>query len=41
MTVEEIFEIPDLDGVVIETEDRRLTEYAQMAADRGLHIQMD
>lgn len=41
MTVEEIFEIPDLDAVVIETEDRRLTEYAQMAADRGLHIQMD
>lgn len=41
MTVEEIFNIPGLDGVIIETEDRRLTEFAQMAADRGLHIQMD
>ena len=41
MTVDEIFAIPDLDAVVIETEDRKLTEYAQMAAERGLHIQMD
>ncbi len=41
MTVEEIFAISDLDAVVIETEDRRLTEFAQMAAEHGLHIQMD
>lgn len=41
MTVEEILNIPDLDAVFIETEDRRLTEFAQMAAEKGLHIQMD
>ena len=41
MTVEQIFEIPDLDAVCIETEDRALTKYAIMAAKRGLHIQMD
>lgn len=41
MTVEEILNLPELDAVVIETEDRALTKYAQMAADRGLSIQMD
>ncbi len=41
MTVEEILNYPDLDAVVIETEDRALTKYAQMAADKGLNIQMD
>lgn len=41
MTVEEILNEPGLDAVCIETEDRRLTEFALMAAERGLHIQMD
>lgn len=41
MTVEEILNYPGLDAVCIETEDRALTKYAIMAADKGLHIQMD
>lgn len=41
MTVEQILDYPGLDAVVVETDDWSLTEYAQMAADRGLHIQMD
>lgn len=41
MTVEEILNYPELDAVVIETEDRALTKYALMAAEKGLHIQMD
>lgn len=41
MTVEEILNYPDLDAVVIETEDRALTKYALMAAEKGLNIQMD
>ena len=41
MTAEEILNYPDLDAVVIETEDRRLTEFAIKAAEKGLHIQMD
>lgn len=41
MTVDEILNIPDLDAVCIETEDRALTKYAIMAAEKGLHIQMD
>lgn len=41
MSVDEILNFPDLDAVFIETEDRRLTEYAIKAAERGLHIHMD
>ena len=41
MTVDEILNYPGLDAVCIETEDRRLTEFAIMAAEKGLHIQMD
>lgn len=41
MTVDEILSYPGLDAVVIETEDRHLTEYAIKAAEKGLHIQMD
>lgn len=41
MSVEEILNLPDLDAVCIETEDRALTKYALMAAEKGLHIQMD
>ena len=41
MTLDEVFAIPDLDAVAIETDDWNLTEYAQMAADRGLAVHMD
>lgn len=41
MTVEEILARDDLDGVCIETEDRALTKYALMAAERGLNVHMD
>ncbi len=41
MTVDEILNYPGLDAVCIETEDRALTKYAYMAAEKGLHIQMD
>lgn len=41
MTVDEILSYPGLDAVCIETEDRRLTEYAIKAAEKGLHIHMD
>ncbi len=41
LTVEEILNYPELDAVCIETEDRALTKYALMAAEKGLHIQMD
>ncbi|MBR2376531.1 MAG: Gfo/Idh/MocA family oxidoreductase [Clostridia bacterium] len=40
-TVEEILSMPDLDAVVIETFDLNLVKYAKMAAERGLHVQMD
>ena len=41
MTVEEILDIPGLEAVVIETIEHDLTKYALMAAQRGLHVQMD
>lgn len=41
LTVDEILNMEDLDAVCIETEDRALTKYAVMAAEKGLHIQMD
>ncbi|MBP3361043.1 MAG: Gfo/Idh/MocA family oxidoreductase [Clostridia bacterium] len=41
MTVDEILNYPGLDAVAVETEDRRLTEYAIKAAEKGLHIHMD
>ncbi len=40
-TVEELLSMSDLDAVAIETYDLNLVKYAQMAADRGLHIHMD
>lgn len=40
-TVDEILRMPDLDAVAIETFDLNLVQYAQAAADRGLHIHMD
>lgn len=41
LTLEEIFAIPDLDAVAIETFDLNLVKYAKMAAERGLHVYMD
>ena len=40
-TPEEALDIPALDAAVIETDERELTRYALMAAEKGLHIQMD
>lgn len=40
-TPEEILALPELDAVVIECDELHLTKYAQMAADRGLHMHMD
>lgn len=41
LTLDEALNYPELDAVCIETEDRALTKYALMAAEKGLHIQMD
>lgn len=40
-TLDELFSIPDLEAVAVETYDLNLVKYAQMAADRGLHVFMD
>lgn len=41
MTVDELFAIPDLEAVLIETTVPNLVPYGQMAIDRGLHIHLD
>lgn len=41
MTVEEIFNIPDLDAVIIETNEIASTKYAIMAAERGIAVHLD
>ena len=41
MSLEEILNFKGLEAVAIETEDRALTKYALMAAQKGFHIQMD
>lgn len=41
LSVEEALSYPELDGVIIETEEKNLVKYAIMAAKRGLHIHMD
>lgn len=41
LSVDEILNYEGLDAVCIETEDRALTKYALMAAEKGLHIHMD
>lgn len=41
MSPEEALNLPELDVAVIESREMDLTHYAQMAADRGLHIHMD
>ena len=40
-TVEEILSMDDLDAVAIETTELSSVKYAQMAADRGLHVHLD
>ena len=41
LTLEEAMAIPQLEAVTVETEERLSVYYAQMALDRGLHVQMD
>ena len=41
MTVEEIFNIPDLDAVIIETNEIASVKYALMAAERGIAVHLD
>lgn len=40
-TLEELLAMDDLDAVVIEVEEEKATVYAQMFANRGVHIHMD
>lgn len=41
MTVEEILSNPDIEAVVVETEEIYLTKYAIMAAEAGKHLHME
>ena len=41
LTLEEVLNYPGLDAVTIETSETNLFKYAQMAADKGLHVHMD
>lgn len=41
LTLEELLNYEGLQAVCIETEDRALTKYALLAAEKGLHIHMD
>lgn len=40
-TVDEIFDIPDLDAVAIDVSEKNLSKYALMAIEKGLHVYMD
>ena len=40
-TLEEALKLPGLEGAVIETSEKKLTKYARIAADHGLHVHMD
>ncbi len=40
-TLEEALRLPGLEGVVIETSEKKLTKYARIAAEHGLHVHMD
>lgn len=40
-TVEELLDMEGLDAAVIETEEEYLTHYAQLFADKGLHVHID
>lgn len=41
MSVEEALSLSEIDAAIIETEEENLTNYAQMAADKGINIHMD
>ena len=41
MTVEEILASPEIEAVVVETEERYLTKYATLAAEAGKHVHME
>ena len=41
MTIDEVLNCNELDGVIVETEEKNLTRYATRAAKCGLHIHMD
>jgi predicted dehydrogenase len=40
-SLEEAFAIPDLDAAIVETDEKELTKYAMLAAQRGLAVYMD
>ncbi len=40
-TLEEALKLPGLEGAVIETSEKKLTKYARIAAEHGLHVHMD
>lgn len=40
-TVEELLNMDDLDAVAIETQEESATEYAQMFAEKGVHVHLD
>lgn len=41
LSLEEVWNTPGLEAVVIETEEKNLTNYAIQAAEKGLHVHMD
>lgn len=41
ISLDELLSIPDLDAVTVETFDLNLVKYAQICADKGLHVFMD
>ncbi len=41
MTLEEILNDPTIEAVTVETEELRLTKYAQLAIDHGKHVHME
>lgn len=41
MSVDELIDYPELDAVIIETEELKLVETARRCADKGLHVHMD
>ena len=41
LTLDEVWQIDDLDAVIVETEESLLTEYSLLAAEHGLHVHMD
>ncbi len=40
-SVEEVLAMTDLDAIVVETHDTQLSKYAQMVADKGIHLHVD